>query len=174
MDVVNHITDLRETGTAVAIGKNARSQRFFQTVFSSCGIFLRFNAKSPPYFASIRLHFMAHPMIATTPLQTQSIPASLGFELLLIGDLRELLQDPPGRQRDRWLLATLDMLLISRPRTPQLYLPVLPREASLGERSSGGHELPLPFEKLQRLRDRIAHRASYEALAEELLLDLHV
>jgi hypothetical protein len=96
------------------------------------------------------------------------------FEHLLLGDLRELLNDCPGRERDRWLMATLDMLLVSRPRAAAMvYLPVLPRESDMGGRSALS-ELPLPFEKLQRLRDRIAHRAPYEPLAQELIVDLRV
>ena len=103
------------------------------------------------------------------------------FEHLLLGDLHELLNDPTGRERDRWLLATLDMLLVARPRPGVgVYLPFLPREQNL---LAGGSrpaelpimaELPVPFEKLQRLRDRIAHRAPYELLAQELVADLRV
>lgn len=105
------------------------------------------------------------PMIATT--HSRSVAPRLGFEHLLLGDLRELLDDNPGRERDRWLLATLDMLLVFRPRTSRVYLPILPRESDLGPA-----EIPVSFEKLQRLRDRIAHRAPYEALAQELSVDL--
>jgi len=117
---------------------------------------------------------MAISMIATAPANSRSVNLRLEFEHLLLGDLRELLNDAPGRERDRWLLATLDMLLVSRPRSAaRVYLPVLPREQDLAL-SKATADLPLPFEKLQRLRDRIAHRAPYETLAQELIVDLRV
>jgi hypothetical protein len=96
------------------------------------------------------------------------------FEHLVLGDLRELLNDDPSRERDRWLLATLDMLLVSRPRRSLVYLPVIPRDADWVAGATNPSELPLPFERLQRLRDRIAHRAPYEALAQELIVDLRI
>ncbi|MFO1041437.1 MAG: hypothetical protein U0941_06595 [Planctomycetaceae bacterium] len=105
-------------------------------------------------------------MIATAP-QTHTGAPRLGFEHLLLGDLRMLLDENPGRERDRWLLATLDMLLVFRPRASQIYLPVIPREPNLGV-----SDIPISFEKLQRLRDRVAHRAPFEALAQELSVDL--
>lgn len=105
-------------------------------------------------------------MIATAPHTLTGAPR-LGFEHLLLGDLRELLDEHPGRERDRWLLATLDMLLVFRPRASQIYLPVIPRESNLGV-----SDIPISFEKLQRLRDRVAHRAPYEALGQELAVDL--
>ncbi len=114
-------------------------------------------------------------MIATAPANSLATTPRLEFEQLLLGDLRELLNDAAGRERDRWLLATLDMLLVSRPRPGSLmYLPVLPREQDLTANGSTQFELPVPFDKLQRLRDRIAHHAPYESLAEELSLDLRV
>ncbi len=117
---------------------------------------------------------MAISMIATAPAPSCSIPPRLEFDHLLLGDLRELLNDSPGRERDRWLLATLDMLLVSQPRAAaMLYLPVLPREPEFGARPPWA-ESPVPFEKLQRLRDRIAHRAPYGPLAQELIVDLCV
>lgn len=108
-------------------------------------------------------------MIAMAPHILRTNSPRMEFEHLLLGDLRELLNDDPSRERDRWLLATLDMLLMFRPRTAQVFLPAIPRDSGYG-RSEG--DLPIPFEKLQRLRDRIAHRAPYEALAQELTVDL--
>ncbi len=117
---------------------------------------------------------MANPMIATAPTNSRAASPRLEFEHLVLGDLRELLNDEPGRERDRWLLATLDMLLVSRPRRSLVYLPVIPRDADWVAGASNPSELPLPFERLQRLRDRIAHRAPYEALAQELIVDLRL
>lgn len=109
-------------------------------------------------------------MIATVPPSVHIAPPRMEFEHLLLGDLRQLLNDGPGYERDRWLLATLDMLLVYRPKASQIYLPAVPRESSLSRNGLG--EMPVPFEKLQRLRDRIAHRAPYELLAQELSVDL--
>jgi hypothetical protein len=112
-------------------------------------------------------------MIATVPANVQITPPRMEFEHLLLGDLRELLNDEPGHERDRWLLATLDMLLVCRPRSgAQVYLPAIPRDTS--SRPVANADLPVPFEKLQRLRDRIAHRAPYEPLAQELIVDLRI
>ena len=114
-------------------------------------------------------------MIATAPANSPAATSRMEFEQLLLGDLRELLNDAAGRERDRWLLATLDMLLVSRPRAGSLVsLPVLPREQDVMGIGSPPVELPVPFDKLQRLRDRIAHHAPYESLAEELSVDLRV
>lgn len=121
---------------------------------------------------SIPRSTMAFLMIATAPANLRAATPRLGFEHLLLGDLRELLNDSPGRERDRWLLATLDMLLVSRPRATLIYLPVIPPEAT--GIPAVPTDLPVPFEKLQRLRDRIAHRAPYEPLAQELIVDLRV
>lgn len=111
-------------------------------------------------------------MIATAPPNSRSATTHLEFEHLLLGDLRQLLDEDQGRDRDRWLLATLDMLLVSRPRTAVVYLPVIPRDVELGSRAITAGDRLLPFEKLQRLRDRIAHRAPYEILANELSVEL--
>jgi len=54
-----------------------------------------------------------------------------------------------------------------------VYLPVLPREPGFGVRIPSVDE-SLPFGKLQRLRDRIAHRAPFAPLAQELIVDLRV
>ena len=110
-------------------------------------------------------------MIATAPADSRSAAPRMMFEHLLLGDLRELLNDQPSHERDRWLLATLDILLVSRRRTAPVYLPTAPREPDVGG-GVGPVDLPIPFETLQRLRDRIAHRSPYDALARELDVDL--
>lgn len=113
-------------------------------------------------------------MIATAPANSRSSVPRVDFEYLLLGDLRELLNEVQGRERDRWLLATLDMLLVFRPRSSVVYLPAIPRDADLGIRPAVEPELQLPFDRLQRLRDRIAHRAPYEVLAQELIVELRL
>lgn len=113
-------------------------------------------------------------MIATAAANPHFIAPGGEFEHLLLGDLRELLSDAVCRDRDRWLLATLDMLLVSRPRSgPQVYLPVLPREQDLGVAPLPRLPLAISSERLQRLRDRIAHRAPFEAEAKALMTELN-
>jgi hypothetical protein len=113
-------------------------------------------------------------MISTAPSPSCAFHPTLMLERLLLGDLLEILLDAPGRQRDRWLLATLDMLLTTvRPRlVPAVYLPSLTAESLPNPQRRFGSDLPVSSEKLQRLRDRIVHRASYEILANDLKAEL--
>lgn len=113
-------------------------------------------------------------MIATAPLAQRSETSQTSLGYLLLGDLRSLLEEPPGAHRDRWLVATLDMLLMSRPRSAPTIDP--PRSAeeqgrgcATGRFSAGDL---VPFDKLQRLRDRIVHRAPSGVLVQELKDDL--
>lgn len=110
-------------------------------------------------------------MIAIASANSRSVSPGGEFEHLLLGDLRELLTQEPDRERDRWLLATLDMLLVFRPRASSMvYLPVLPREQDLTSARMPG---AISTERLQRLRDRIAHRAPFDAEAQKLRLELN-
>ena len=113
-------------------------------------------------------------MIATAPVPARPETLRASLDYLLLGDLRLLLEEPVCAERDRWLVATLDMLLMSRPRSvPVIYLPTMADEPGRGFAASrfavGG---PVPFDKLQRLRDRIVHRAPSEVLIQELKDDL--
>lgn len=95
------------------------------------------------------------------------------FEYLLLGDLRLLLEEPIGPDTNRWLLATLDMILASRPRPSQSTIaPLLMRSPWEDESERLWQERSTLYEKLQRLRDRIAHRAPYALLANEIRCDL--
>lgn len=92
------------------------------------------------------------------------------FAYLLMGDLRQLLDDPSDLQSGRWLLAILDRLLAIR----------VPLEAILAMRHAFGTDwrditaLDAPFyAKLQRLRDRVAHRKPYVVLANDVRCELH-
>jgi len=121
--------------------------------------------------------------VAASPANRAAEPASLTaeaasnsravFEYLLAGDLRQLLEEPIGPETNRWLLATLDMILANRPRPSKLAIPAVvlhcPWEDD-GERI--WPERGTVYEKLQRLRDRIAHRAPYALLANEIRCDL--
>ncbi len=113
-------------------------------------------------------------MIATVPVAARPESVRVSLDYLLLGDLRLLLEEPACVQRDRWLVATLDMLLMSRPRSgPAIYLPTLADEPGRGLPTSRFAMSGLvPFDKLQRLRDRIVHRAPNEVLVQELKDDL--
>ena len=113
-------------------------------------------------------------MIATAPVAARSETSRTSLSYLLLGDLRSLLEEPAGTQRDRWLVATLDMLFMSRPRSgPAIYLPTL-AEGPGRSRTTGRFSASdlVPFDKLQRLRDRIVHRAPSGVLVQELKDDL--
>jgi hypothetical protein len=95
------------------------------------------------------------------------------FEYLLLGDLRLLLEEPIGPETNRWLLATLDMILASRPRPSHTTVAsMLMRSPWDDETERFSQERSTLYEKLQRLRDRIAHRAPYALLANEIRCDL--
>ena len=95
------------------------------------------------------------------------------FEYLLLGDLRELLEEPAGPETSRWIVAILDHLLAGRPRTMSPYLPALPRGLAWEtEPSACPPLLAMLFSKLQRVRDRVAHHAPYALLANEIRCDL--
>ncbi len=96
-----------------------------------------------------------------------------GFEHLLLGDLRQLLEEPASPETSQWIVATLDCILAGRPRTSSPYLPLVPRNMPWGRSSAA--MLPVKanlYAKLQRLRDRVAHRAPYALLANEIRCDL--
>lgn len=113
-------------------------------------------------------------MIATVPLAERSETSQTFLGYLLLGDLRLLLEERPGPERDRWLVATLDMLLMSRPRStaaidPPAWIEARQRPESAGRFAASG---PVPFDTLQRLRDRIVHRAPCDLLVQELQTEL--
>lgn len=98
---------------------------------------------------------------------------SSALEHLLLGDLRQVLEERSGPETSRWLMVLLDRLLANRPRTLAPFLPApsrtLPWDLT-GE--SAQHQRMSLFMKLQRLRDRVAHRAPYALLANEIRCDL--
>lgn len=101
------------------------------------------------------------------------ISSRAAFEYLLLGDLRLLLEESIAPETNRWLLATLDMVLASRPRPSQTNVAALPIRSPWDDESERfGQERSTLYEKLQRLRDRIAHRAPYALLANEIRCDL--
>lgn len=107
-------------------------------------------------------------MIAPAPHFSGTTNINREFEYLLLGDLRQVLEEPVTPQSSRWILAILDLLLAGRPRSrPSVYLPVERRNINISERSNSLESGSL-LEKLRRLRDRIAHRTSYDGLIEDL------
>jgi hypothetical protein len=87
------------------------------------------------------------------------------FESLLLGDLAALLEETPSLTTSRWLLAVLDRLLALRLEGPT---------ADVGELPSPVGPEPEPdlVDKLQRLRDRVAMRAPYLLLANDVRCEL--
>ena len=109
-------------------------------------------------------------MIAAAPHYECSTDENRELEYLLLGDLRQTLDEPAGPQTSRWLLALLDMILVSHPRIrPSVYLPVHINGDRYQPRSLESGSL---IEKLRRLRDRVAHRAGHLALASEIREEL--
>uniref|UniRef100_A0A7C2K1L9 Uncharacterized protein n=1 Tax=Schlesneria paludicola TaxID=360056 RepID=A0A7C2K1L9_9PLAN len=90
-------------------------------------------------------------------------PGSL--EYLLLGDLLEVLEEVPSIPTSRWLLAILDRLLA-------LLLAAGPISGEETEPRADWEPDPELFEKLQRLRDRVALRAPYQLLANEVRCEL--
>jgi hypothetical protein len=101
-----------------------------------------------------------------TPPSVRSLEAT---EYLLLGDLLYFLEETPGPATGRWLLAVLDHVLTMRLHGDGEFTP---------SPSESGFPIPLPessgelIEKLQRLRDRVALRAPYQLLANEVRCEL--
>lgn len=97
-----------------------------------------------------------------------------GLETLLLGDLRGLLEEPDSPLTNRWLLATLDMLLAAQPREADLPADLVVAQFQQwqpGQDLQPGNRAAL-FPKLQRLRDRIAHGTPALMLANDIRCDL--
>jgi hypothetical protein len=109
-------------------------------------------------------------MIAAAPHYEILTSENRELEYLLLGDLRQILDESPGPQTSRWLLAILDMILAGRPNVrPAVFLPVhLTDDRYRRNRLESGSLI----EKLRRLRDRIAHRAGHASLANEIREEL--
>lgn len=109
-------------------------------------------------------------MIAAAPHYNSASNINRELEYLLLGDLRQILEEPVTPQSSRWILAILDMLVAGRSRVrPSVCLPVERR--NLSERSNSLESGSL-LEKLRRLRDRITHRNNYEGLIEDIREEL--
>jgi hypothetical protein len=109
-------------------------------------------------------------MIAAAPHYGPSTIENRELEYLLLGDLREILDEPCSPQTSLWLLAILDMILVSRPRSRTIGLPIVPDDPF--RQRSRSLESGTLIEKLRRLRDRVAHRSGHAALASEIRQEL--
>lgn len=101
------------------------------------------------------------------------------FEHILLGDLRDLLEEPPDEHTPHWLLAVLDALLQTRPIEMELqaqdgYLsPVLEKYPSWSPQVDSLYRRHIELsEKLRLLRDRIGNKQPFAETARELRRDL--
>lgn len=109
-------------------------------------------------------------MIAAAPHLQLTQEQNRDLEYLLLGDLRQVLEEPEGPQTSQWLLAILDMILVSRPSSRSaIFLPVESQGDPFQSRLS---KSGLIIDKLRRLRDRVAHRTAYANLAAEIRAEL--
>ncbi len=101
------------------------------------------------------------------------------LEYILLGDLRDILEEPPDDESRKWLLAVLDTLLETLPREFDLeeedgYLAEVleryPSWSSQVERLYRDHELL--FSKLKELRGRIERDIWVAPIANEVRRDL--
>lgn len=108
-----------------------------------------------------------------------SLHNSLTLEYILLGDLRDLLEDTPDEQTGRWLTAVIDALLKT-----------LPDEIAVQSRDGYLHEVleenpnwepqvehlrrekVALFQKLQELRDGIGHPERYTMVAAQVQISL--
>jgi len=112
-------------------------------------------------------------LLMNVPLQSPEVPDREIFEYLLLGDLRQLLEETPRAETERWLLAVLDLLLVAHPRIVHSATAGTSDRTATWPPSEMNWPLnPLFFAKLQRLRDRLAHRAPYSLLSDEIRCDL--
>jgi hypothetical protein len=102
------------------------------------------------------------------------------LEYILLGDLRDLLEEPADEETRKWLLAVLDTLLETLPREFDLededgymseVLERYPNWSNQVERLHRDHDLL--FLKLKELRGRIERNIWIAPIANEVRRDLH-
>lgn len=102
------------------------------------------------------------------------------LEYILLGDLRDLLDEPITDETTRWLKAVLDVLLETLPRATDLednrdcldeVLQRFPSWYPQVDRMRKGHRML--FTNLRKLRNRIACQKPVEDVAQELQRELH-
>ncbi|MBT6156543.1 MAG: hypothetical protein HOK71_09660 [Planctomycetaceae bacterium] len=101
------------------------------------------------------------------------------LEYILLGDLRDLLEESPDEENCRWLLVILDALLEAKQREFELQqdggyledvLEQVPNwEPQVERLRHEHHEL---FDNLRQLRERVGSRQSFDAVADTVRADL--
>jgi hypothetical protein len=111
--------------------------------------------------------------ILASPETEAAAERDSAYQYLLLGELRWLLEEASNSDNaQRWLIAVLDRLLAT-----YLCEDVPHHFAADSSWSPLGGTMHGPErwkKKLQRLRDRIAHRAPYQILANEIRCDLRL
>jgi hypothetical protein len=109
-----------------------------------------------------------------TPVMGSRLEQYRTLEYILLGDLRDLLEEPANRYTRRWLAAVLDALLDTLPREMAIkeadgYLDVVLEEYPSWYRQVEElqNEQQLLFLALQSLRDRLESRQPYDRHASE-------
>lgn len=101
------------------------------------------------------------------------------LEYILLGDLRDLLEESPGAETRKWLIAVLDALLDTLPREFDLeeedgylseVLERFPSWSTQVDRLHRDHERL--FEKLKELRDRVGRNVWIAPIASEVRREL--
>ncbi|MCH8829160.1 MAG: hypothetical protein IID45_06240 [Planctomycetes bacterium] len=109
----------------------------------------------------------------------RSMEQIASLEYILLGDLRDLLEEPPDNLTCKWLTAVLDALLDTMPQGFALQedggymsdvLDIYPNWS--GQVSQLLEERETLFGKLETLRERLADRESFRKVADELRRDL--
>lgn len=110
--------------------------------------------------------------VITAPVAPTSSPQAMAtYHYLLLGELRLLLEEPADSEETHlWLLAVLDRLLARLPRESGDKAGFSPEDEEPRFSVLGVH--PPWVQKLKRLRDRVAHRAPFQMLANEIRCDL--
>jgi len=101
------------------------------------------------------------------------------LEYILLGDLRDLLEEPPDETTCRWMRQVTGALLETLPRESELkreggYLAEVLEEYPnwSSQVSQLQSEKQAIFEKLRQLRDRLERQAPFGMIAEEIRRDL--
>lgn len=117
--------------------------------------------------------------LLTCPEAATDLRKCCEFEYILIGDLRDLLEDEPSEENRRWLLAVLEALLETLPKEFALksrdgylqnVLDEYPSWDTAVERLERQHVTL--YRQLRMLRDRMVTRYPLQELAERLQIEL--
>lgn len=111
-------------------------------------------------------------MSSTAQQPLACVPAlEVDCAYLLLGDLWGLLEEPEDLITSRWLVSVLDWLLLHRVRIDA----ILALRGLAADTWTEVETIDQEFyAKLQRMRDRVAHRKPYAILANEIRCDLQL